>query len=144
MYLACLFMFVKLCLKMKNLAQNILPCIRKSRGGAVVARWAHNPEVVGSNPAPATKIKSLSRLRLRPFCFLLVLKECFAGRMADTAGCVPTGCGFACRSSFHFPCVAGGHSRLCPYRLIVSRGVSRSTFLVSRFTFHVPRAAGAT
>ena len=31
-------------------------CIRKSRGGAVVARWAHNPEVVGSNPAPATKI----------------------------------------------------------------------------------------
>ena len=26
------------------------------RGGAVVARWAHNPKVVGSNPAPATKI----------------------------------------------------------------------------------------
>jgi hypothetical protein len=25
------------------------------RGGAVVARWAHNPKVVGSNPAPATK-----------------------------------------------------------------------------------------
>ena len=24
------------------------------RGGAVVARWAHNPKVVGSNPAPAT------------------------------------------------------------------------------------------
>ena len=37
-------------------------CIRKSRGGAVVARWAHNPEVVGSNPAPATKIKSLNLL----------------------------------------------------------------------------------
>ena len=37
-------------------------CIRKSRGGAVVARWAHNPEVVGSNPAPATKIKSFSIL----------------------------------------------------------------------------------
>ena len=31
-----------------------------------VARWAHNPEVVGSNPAPATstKIKALA-LRLR-------------------------------------------------------------------------------
>ncbi len=27
---------------------------RKSRGGAVVARWAHNPKVVGSSPAPAT------------------------------------------------------------------------------------------
>ena len=25
-----------------------------SRGGAVVARWAHNPKVVGSSPAPAT------------------------------------------------------------------------------------------
>ena len=24
------------------------------RGGAEVARWAHNPKVVGSNPAPAT------------------------------------------------------------------------------------------
>ena len=33
-------------------------CTRKtqniSRGGAVVARWAHNPKVVGSNPSPAT------------------------------------------------------------------------------------------
>ncbi|SPF31872.1 hypothetical protein (tRNA associated) [Candidatus Desulfosporosinus infrequens] len=29
-----------------------------SRGGAVVARRAHNPKVVGSNPAPATKILS--------------------------------------------------------------------------------------
>ena len=27
----------------------------ESRNGAVVARWAHNPEVVGSNPASATK-----------------------------------------------------------------------------------------
>ena len=25
----------------------------------MVARWAHNPKVVGSNPAPATKIQSL-------------------------------------------------------------------------------------
>ncbi len=24
------------------------------RGGAVAARWAHNPKVVGSNPTPAT------------------------------------------------------------------------------------------
>ena len=47
-------------------------CIRKSRGGAVVARWAHNPEVVGSNPAPATKTKSLNRLRLGLFRFFMV------------------------------------------------------------------------
>ena len=25
-----------------------------SRGGAEVARWAHNPKVIGSNPIPAT------------------------------------------------------------------------------------------
>ena len=41
-----------------QLKKSLYLCIRKSRGGAVVARWAHNPEVVGSNPAPATKIKS--------------------------------------------------------------------------------------
>ena len=26
------------------------------RGGAVAARWAHNPKVVGSNPTPATSL----------------------------------------------------------------------------------------
>ncbi len=26
-----------------------------TRDGAVVARWAHNPKVAGSSPAPATK-----------------------------------------------------------------------------------------
>ena len=34
----------------------ILQC--KSRDGAVVARWAHNPKVVGSSPAPATKLRT--------------------------------------------------------------------------------------
>ena len=29
----------------------------KLRGGAVVARWAHNPKVGGSNPPSATKKK---------------------------------------------------------------------------------------
>jgi hypothetical protein len=28
---------------------------KPARGGAVEARWAHNPKVVGSNPTPATK-----------------------------------------------------------------------------------------
>ena len=30
------------------------------RGGAVVARWAHNPKVAGSSPAPATKNEAVS------------------------------------------------------------------------------------
>ena len=55
-------------------------CIRKSRGGAVVARWAHNPEVVGSNPAPATKIKSFSILSLKlSFCLCLFTSLINAG-----------------------------------------------------------------
>ena len=29
------------------------------RGGAVAARRAHNPEVLGSNPSPATRGRSL-------------------------------------------------------------------------------------
>ena len=44
-----------------KIVQNIL------RGGAVVARWAHNPKVVGSNPAPATK---KSRSSDRGFLFM--------------------------------------------------------------------------
>ena len=27
-----------------------------TRGGAVAARWAHNPKVGGSNPSPATRL----------------------------------------------------------------------------------------
>jgi hypothetical protein len=38
--------FCSLIIKFKNI----------SRGGAVAARWAHNPKVGGSNPSPATKI----------------------------------------------------------------------------------------
>ncbi len=33
-----------------------------SRGGAAVARRAHNPKVVGSNPAPATKLLGLEQV----------------------------------------------------------------------------------
>ena len=37
-------------------------CTQKtSRDGAVVARWAHNPKVAGSSPAPATKFKVVFR-----------------------------------------------------------------------------------
>ena len=34
---------------------------KTSRDGAVVARWAHNPKVAGSSPAPATKFKVVFR-----------------------------------------------------------------------------------
>ena len=39
-----------------------------SRDGAEVARWAHNPKVVGSNPAPATKQEKSKMASL--FCFI--------------------------------------------------------------------------
>lgn len=37
--------------------QNIRIKVRQtiSWGGEVVTRWAHNPKIAGSNPAPATK-----------------------------------------------------------------------------------------
>ena len=31
------------------------------RGGAVAARWAHNPKVAGSSPAPATKTRHINK-----------------------------------------------------------------------------------
>ena len=35
---------------------NFLPMsLETARGGAAAARWAHNPKVAGSSPAPATK-----------------------------------------------------------------------------------------
>ena len=37
----------------------------KSRGRAVVARWAHNPKVAGSSPALATKKDGLVFLLVR-------------------------------------------------------------------------------
>ena len=38
-----------------------------SRDGAEVARWAHNPKVAGSSPAPATK-KEGHRKNDDPLC----------------------------------------------------------------------------
>ena len=43
------------------------------RGGAVVARWAHNPKVVGSSPASATKDKVLIFFELRQFFSIVVI-----------------------------------------------------------------------
>jgi len=37
------------------------------RGRAVVARRAHNPEVIGSNPVPATKTKGETQVFLPLF-----------------------------------------------------------------------------
>ena len=44
-------------------------CTSILRGGAVVARWAHNPKVGGSNPPSATKEDSSSFL-MGSFYFL--------------------------------------------------------------------------
>ncbi len=40
--------------------------VRKNilRGGAVVARWAHNPKVIGSNPVPATKFYNIQKVNI--------------------------------------------------------------------------------
>ena len=45
---------------------------KTSRGRAVVAHWAHNPKVVGSSPAPATK---KSRLTSAGFFLLLGIRS---------------------------------------------------------------------
>lgn len=45
------------------------------RGGAVAARWAHNPKVASSSLAPATK-KNLTR-KCRVFLFTETSKTCF-------------------------------------------------------------------
>lgn len=38
----------------------------ETRGGAVAARWAHNPKVGGSNPPPATSARSMMASRALP------------------------------------------------------------------------------
>ena len=48
------------------------------RGRAVVARRAHNPEVLGSNPSPATKKRSL-------FCGLFWFESTLTGRTQSPA-----------------------------------------------------------
>ena len=50
------------------------------RGGAEAARWAHNPKVAGSSPAPATKKTDL----LRPvFLFIPSLFSLFQYAVDD-------------------------------------------------------------
>ena len=44
-----------------------------SRGGAVVARWAHNPKVAGSSPAPATKKSLVTDTGCKASSFVFVL-----------------------------------------------------------------------
>ena len=57
----------------ENLERNVFWCTfasvlkTASRGGAVVARWAHNPKAGGSIPSPATFEE---RFFLSSFCFI--------------------------------------------------------------------------
>ena len=57
MYCFDIQMFISVCklfLKMQVYQKNLYFCKTIVRGRAVVARRAHNPEVAGSSPAPAT------------------------------------------------------------------------------------------
>ena len=60
----------------ENLERNVFWCTfasvlkTASRGGAVVARWAHNPKAGGSIPSPAT----LRRTKVLLFFIVLFLK----------------------------------------------------------------------
>ena len=60
----------------ENLERNVFWCTfasvlkTASRGGAVVARWAHNPKAGGSIPSPAT----LRRMKVLLFFIVLFLK----------------------------------------------------------------------
>lgn len=50
-------MYVKLHPVAENSNKNKLFFSSAAGWSSSVARWAHNPEVVGSNPAPATKLE---------------------------------------------------------------------------------------
>ena len=46
-------------------------CYSRNAGwSSLVARWAHNPKVGGSNPPPATKVSSMWTLRAKPVSVL--------------------------------------------------------------------------
>ena len=47
---------------------------------SLVARRAHNPKVVGSNPAPATNIARLLALHFRPLVRAFFVSEICRGR----------------------------------------------------------------
>ena len=49
-------------------------CKRKSRSGAVAARWAHNPKVVSSSLASATKKRKTESIFDSVFFFVLMVK----------------------------------------------------------------------
>ena len=63
---------LRFCLQAERQRRNIFSCTKGAPDSAgwssLVARRAHNPEVVGSNPAPATKSPAQ---RLRPLSFFL-------------------------------------------------------------------------
>ena len=48
---------------------------KTSRSGAVVARWAHNPKVIGSNPFSATTAQALLELFSYMYIPIFFIKE---------------------------------------------------------------------
>ncbi len=63
-------MYVKLRPVAENINKKKLFLASVAGWSSSVARWAHNPEVVGSNPAPATKLEPPVReSELGVWCF---------------------------------------------------------------------------
>ena len=79
-------------------------CYRVAGWSSSVARRAHNPKVVGSNPAPATKGKtSFKRMRFflwREINLFEICEMCFA-RKRTTFGCCEMPAGVRRFISFH-------------------------------------------
>ena len=60
-----------------------------TRDGAVVARWAHNPKVVSSSLAPATKPRGCNSIATS-FLISTLIPHCLDTTTALTAHCLDT------------------------------------------------------
>ena len=72
------------------------------RGGAVAARRAHNPKVLGSNPSPATKINLQRSLGARIACsiVLILILRCKMGAREGRQRCIASRCSCDLSASF--------------------------------------------
>ncbi len=67
---SCLYLGERICDGLL-LMRRVLTIINDAGWSSKVARWAHNPRVAGSNPAPATNPVFLNNHELRHPCQLL-------------------------------------------------------------------------
>ena len=60
------------------------------RGGAVAARWAHNPKVAGSNPVPATfcyRRQCRDQIALSALLLLMLAVDYLCRRVCEEGSC---------------------------------------------------------